>query len=179
MGYIYPKPIWWGYLLLILLISWGLGPNFFFGLWRSHFDWPTAPFFSRNIGHSPNIDAYCLALLYGLYIWKFKFWQSMWYKSVLLWGTSWGTHWKIDGNTLMWTSKSPQTQKKKKWAIVKPFHWLHEIIIFTSVCHHSWPRLMEGKEGVWVYIFHPRRFLLVKLDNWLLFFNLFIFVKPS
>jgi hypothetical protein len=38
---------------------------------------------------------------------------------------------------------------------------------------------MEGKGGVWVYIFHPRRFFLVKLDNWILFFNLFIFVKPS
>jgi hypothetical protein len=38
---------------------------------------------------------------------------------------------------------------------------------------------MEGKGGVWVYILHPRGFLLVKLDNWILFFNLFIFVKPS
>jgi hypothetical protein len=143
-------------------------------LWLAH-----SPFFFPKHWALPNIEAYCLAHLYGLYIWKFKFWQSMWYKSVLLWGTSWGTHWKIDGNTLMWTSKSPKTQKKKKWAIVEPFHWLHEIIIFTSVCHHFWPRLMEGNGGVRVYIFHPRRFLLVKLDNWILFFNLFIFVKPS
>jgi hypothetical protein len=63
----------------------------------------------------------------------------------------WGTNWEHDGNTLgTWKKPSPPnpTQNLKEkisrhfWVHAEPFHWLHEISISKTVCHHFWPGLI-------------------------------------
>jgi hypothetical protein len=48
----------------------------------------------------------------------------------------------------------PHLQKEKQgpsWVHAEPSHWLHEISISKTVCHHFWPGLMTGAEiwGQW------------------------------
>jgi hypothetical protein len=35
-------------------------------------------------------------LFYNVYTWKFNFDKNMWDKNVVLLGTSWATHWKLE-----------------------------------------------------------------------------------
>jgi hypothetical protein len=48
----------------------------------------------------------------------------------------------------------PHPQKEKQgpsWVHAQPSHWLQEISISKTVCHHFWPGLMAGAEiwGQW------------------------------
>ncbi len=67
-----------------------------------------------------------------------NFGQSIWDKSVVLLGTSWGTHWELDGNNKK--SKNsipalpPSPKKKKPWASWCMLHCLIRIPIPSFVC---------------------------------------------
>jgi hypothetical protein len=63
-----------------------------------------------------------------IYIYKFNFGLSIWDKSVALLGTYWGTHWELDGNTLLTARKrnhfphpGPKTRARShfNWVIKK------------------------------------------------------------
>jgi hypothetical protein len=59
-----------------------------------------------------------------------------------------GTHWELEGNKGKMKkipSPAPQHKRKKIKALsvhAEPSHWLHEISISKTVCHHFWSGLI-------------------------------------
>jgi hypothetical protein len=65
------------------------------------------------------------------------------------WEHPWGTHWELEGNKGKMKKKPSPTHPKLKRKNIKalrvhaePSHWLHEIFISKTVCHHFWPGLI-------------------------------------
>ncbi len=91
-----------GVYFMLLLVCWGQQPNIFW-----------------NMG-TPKNRSTKVFILY-IYIGKFNFGESIWDKSVVLLGTSWGTWWEHIGNRKI-NSKIqhfPKPKRKRKtWAIL-------------------------------------------------------------
>ncbi len=78
------------------------------------------------------------------YIWELNFKQTIWDKSEVLLGMSWGTYWEHIGNKHKTKIHSPfpppppSPQKKKIGPLMSacvPFHWLHETFISKTMGH--------------------------------------------
>jgi hypothetical protein len=80
------------------------------------------------------------------------------------WEHPWGAHWKPDGNTLgprrdtCWEhpTQNPKEKKNKAlWVHAEPSHWLHEISISKTICHHFLPGLIPPLEigGTYIYTY--------------------------
>ncbi len=74
-------------------------------------------------------------------------WQQIKYGNWLKARCYWEHPWEPDGNML-------GTKKKRKefealWVHAEASHWLHEIYISKTVCHHFWPGLVST-----LYIFY-------------------------
>jgi len=81
------------------------------------------------------------------------------------WEHHWGTRWELKRNMLgtkeKWKKKTsrPRTLKlgakaiKALWVHAEPSHWLHEIFISKTVCHHFWPGLKTFSVVMWFLIF--------------------------
>jgi hypothetical protein len=97
-----------------------------------------------------------------LYRWKVEDFVGKTYgiKMRCYWEQPWGTHWEphgnLNGNMLGTKAKwkkssppppapSPNLKRKENnalWVHAEPSHWLHEISISKTVCHHFWPGLI-------------------------------------
>ncbi len=92
--------------------------------------------------------------IFSSYTGELRFEQTMWDRTQVLLGTSWGTHlgtWEHIGNK--WKKQKnlyTPLQKEKtldcSWVHAEPPHWLHEISASRTVGHHLLRRLMAGAE---------------------------------
>jgi hypothetical protein len=91
-----------------------------------------------------------------------NFGQSIWDKSVVLLGTSWGTHWELDGNNKKSKNSVPALpllppKRKNPGLLGCLLHcligWSEFLFLHLFVCHHFQVRLTLGTHNWAAYLF--------------------------
>jgi hypothetical protein len=102
-----------------------------------------------------------------------NFGQRIWDKMRCYWEHLWGTYWEQKKQIREHIGKKEKTPKKllspppqkKKLRTPQPSHWLYEIYVFKSVCHHFQLGPLTPLEIQGTYLVQSLHFLYVYLND--------------